>query len=662
MFGRHSMISAIRNKFGSRLLDFFIWLAIITFVLLYLIPGGKNAKRSEEWVISVNNEKISFEEYAQMLENRRKIGTKQDFESNRQREEVYKKETLEALTDMLLVQSLEKDLNIELKPEIIRAKLEKILPDLINQDGTINIELLKAKLQQDGRSMAEIAMLEEQIASIDKQIANELKNEVINNLQIGSLYIPQYALQNSYRAEYALKQFSILTTHSHKHQDEINKIKVNDVALNNFFEQENQATKRYWSTSHRSGDVWSFTPENFGIKVTEKQIKTYYERNRKEEFVKEKPQLQIRRILFAVDKTTDADGQKTASARELAGKVRAELANEPTKFEELAKKYSDDKTSANQGGLLDFFGEDGQEKNLSTIAFELRADGEISEIFETSKGLEIIQRVAKKKIEFKSLEEVKGEIEQKIVSQQFEKLFPINARRIIAESAKNPQALANFITAKKGTKKSLNNVVIGQENKDSAAITKLFELKKNGLKAFIVRPNLGEIVVLTNIDEAAALDFEKIKPTVLADYKKHLIVDAIQNKLKKAYELLANGKSPKIVAHELGLDYEQTGHISRETIEKHPHLHKKPVVTNLLWSLRNIGATKIEVAEQDGMHVGYLVKMDDMAQVAKVDLESKKKHIMYALFNQYRLSLDSSFIASLRKNGTISLNTTIINA
>lgn len=662
MFGRHSMISAIRNKFGSRLLDFFIWLAIITFVLLYLIPGGKNANKSEEWAISVNNEKISFQEYANMLENRRKMGVKQEFESNRQREETYKKETIEALTDMLLVQSLENELNIELKPEMIRARLEKILPDMVNSDGTVNIELLRAKLQQNGRSLSEIEMIEEQVSLINKQISNELKNEVVNNLQIGSLYIPQYALQNYYRSEYALKQFSILTAHYHKNHDEINKEKVDDATLRNFFEQQNQSSKRYWSNAHRSGEVWSFTPENFGIKVTDKQISVYYERHRKEEFIKEKPQVQVRHILFAVDKSNDKDGQKMEAARELAGKIRADLANDPTKFEELAKKYSDDSTSAQKGGLLDFFDEDSQEKSFSTIAFELRADGEISEVFETSKGLEIIQRVSKKKIEFQPLAEVKDEIEQKIISQQFEKLFPINARRIIAESVKNPETFTSFIANKKGIKRSLKNVVLGQESKDTAAITKLFELKKSGLKAFIVEPKLGEIIVLNDINEAAPLDFEKIKSTVLADYKKAITIKAIEQKLQKAVDLLATGKSLKSIAHELGLEYEQTGYISRETIEKHPHLHKKSALTDLLWSLRNVGATKIEITEHNGTQAGYLIKMDDMEQVVKADLESRKKQIRYALFNQYRLSLDSSFIASLRKNGTISLNTTIINA
>jgi len=646
------MISAIRNKFGSRLLDFFIWLAIITFVILYLIPGGKNGRRSDEWVVQVNGEKASLSEYSQMLANRRKMD--QEVGGGRAKEEDYKKQTLDMLTEMLLMQSLEKELNIVLAPEAVRAKLEKLLPGMVKQDGQIDVELLQAALLQNGRGADEIQEFLAQIPLIDKQIASQLKNEVINGLLIGAIYLPKYIQDNHYNGEYALKQFAILTAPYSKYAEQVNQQKIDDAQLKAFFDQENLASKRYWSIAQRSGEVWSFTPANFGIKVTEKQIKNYYDQNRKNEFVKEKAQIQVRRILFAVDKSKD----NVVSANEKAGKVRAELANDPTKFEELARANSDDQASAAKGGLMDFFNEGSQEKAFNDIAFELRTDGEISEIFETSKGVEIIQRVAKKPIEFKPLKEVEKIIEQKIISQQFEKLFPINARRIIAEAVKNPEALTNFINAKKGTKKSLENVKANQTGPDSLEVDKLFELKKVGLKGSLVKPNLGEIIVLTKIEDAQPLDFNKIKATVLADYKKELALKEIKSQLEKANNLSTEGKNLKEIAKQLGLDYEQTDFISREGKDAHQNLIKKQIPLDLLWSLRSVGAAKTEISGQNG----YLVKVEAIKPIVQADFDSKKKSIVYELFNQYRLGLDSSFIASLRKNGTISLNTTIINA
>ena len=70
------MISAIRNRFGSKLLDFFIWISIFIFVGLYLIPGGQNNQKSAEWAISVNNETLPYGEYLLALENQRKKSAK----------------------------------------------------------------------------------------------------------------------------------------------------------------------------------------------------------------------------------------------------------------------------------------------------------------------------------------------------------------------------------------------------------------------------------------------------------------------------------------------------------------------------------------------------------------------------------------------------------
>lgn len=626
------MISAIRNKFGSRLLDFFIWMSIFIFVGLYLIPGGQNGQKSAEWAISVNNETLPYQEYLLVLENQRKMGGKL--------EESHKKEVIEALTIMLLMQSLENKMNLLIKPEVIRAKLQKALPGLVNSDGSIDIEQLKAKMGQEGFGKAELESLASNLQLVEKQITQELKNEVLNNVLVGSLYLPQFALNNYYNSEYALKQYAILKASYEKYHHEVNKHKIEDGVLKAFFDQQNIASKKYWTTELRSGVIWSFKPDSFDIKITDKQIKSYYDRNRKDEFVKQAPKIQVRRILVA--------------NQDQAGLIRAELANDASRFEELAKAHSIDKQSAGKGGLLDFFGENELDKNLSAAAFELRADGEISEVIETSSGFEIIQRVTKSKIEFKPLEEVSADIAKKLSLQQFEKLFPINARRIIAESVKNPQALAQFATSKKASQRSVSRV---SNSFTDHQISKLYELKKVDQKAFLINAKHGEIIVLTGIEPAQVQDFEKIKHTVLIDYHKAMTIKAIEKQLDAAKEALKSGKAAKQVAHELGLEYEHTPFVSKE----HASALKKDAPLNLLWSLRTAGAVRSAIVEQAGHSNGYVAKLEQIKQPAPDDLAAKKSETKLQLFSKYRTSLDGSFIASLRKNGTIKVNTAIIN-
>ncbi len=133
------MISAIRNKFGSKLLDSFIWLSIFIFVGAYFMPGQKSLKKSEEWAVSVNDEVITYQQYLQALNGAGRGASKLDA-----------KTVLESFKTMLLIQSLTNKLNLQIAPEILNNELQKTLPGMIKEDGSIDLEGLKAKLIQAG--------------------------------------------------------------------------------------------------------------------------------------------------------------------------------------------------------------------------------------------------------------------------------------------------------------------------------------------------------------------------------------------------------------------------------------------------------------------------------------------------------------------------------
>ncbi len=67
-------------------------------------------------------------------------------------------------------------------------------------------------------------------------------------------------------------------------------------------------------------------------------------------------------------------------------------------FEELAKKYSDDRTSRHRGGDIGWFGINKFEEPFEEAAFSLERDGAYSKPVETSIGWHIIKRLEKKDI------------------------------------------------------------------------------------------------------------------------------------------------------------------------------------------------------------------------------------------------------------------------
>ena len=81
-------------------------------------------------------------------------------------------------------------------------------------------------------------------------------------------------------------------------------------------------------------------------------------------------------------------------------------------WQEMAMKYSDDKSSSGKGGELPWFGTGKMVESFEDASFALEADGAISEPFQTSFGWHIVKRMARKPLP--TFDESKREIEKKV--------------------------------------------------------------------------------------------------------------------------------------------------------------------------------------------------------------------------------------------------------
>ncbi|MCB0667558.1 MAG: peptidylprolyl isomerase [Saprospiraceae bacterium] len=81
-------------------------------------------------------------------------------------------------------------------------------------------------------------------------------------------------------------------------------------------------------------------------------------------------------------------------------------------FAELARKYSDDKNTAAQGGYLGFFGINKYESIFENTAFRLREDGDYSRPVRSSIGWHIIKRISHKPIP--PYQEIRRTLETKV--------------------------------------------------------------------------------------------------------------------------------------------------------------------------------------------------------------------------------------------------------
>jgi parvulin-like peptidyl-prolyl isomerase len=130
---------------------------------------------------------------------------------------------------------------------------------------------------------------------------------------------------------------------------------------------------------------------------------------------------------------TETAGDKTASVRHILlltqGKTEAEKAEARTKIEgllarakagedfaELAKQFSEDPGSKDNGGLYEDFGRGIMVKPFEEAAFSVPV-GEISGIVETNFGYHILKIVDRKK-EARPFDEVRGELEARLTEER----------------------------------------------------------------------------------------------------------------------------------------------------------------------------------------------------------------------------------------------------
>ena len=96
-----------------------------------------------------------------------------------------------------------------------------------------------------------------------------------------------------------------------------------------------------------------------------------------------------------------------------ATKLLSEIKN-GLDFSEAAKKYSEDKSNAKDGGILDYFSRGRMVPDFENAAFKLQKTGELSDLVKTKFGYHIIKFIDREKPTLTSFEEAKPKIVTKL--------------------------------------------------------------------------------------------------------------------------------------------------------------------------------------------------------------------------------------------------------
>lgn len=142
-----------------------------------------------------------------------------------------------------------------------------------------------------------------------------------------------------------------------------------------------------------------------GLKVSEAEIQSYYDKNAATEFTTTQEQIRARHILVAPS--------DEAKAKEILGRIKS-----GEDFAKLAMEFSIDTGSGARGGDLGYFGKGAMVKPFEDAAFALKNINDLSEPVKSDFGWHIIQLTGRRAPGTLPLTELRSAIEAQLMAEK----------------------------------------------------------------------------------------------------------------------------------------------------------------------------------------------------------------------------------------------------
>ncbi len=482
----------------------------------------------------------------------------------------------------------------EFKGKINDALIKKIvLEKLINNRALINF--LSASGQSITKDQIDLYIRTDSSFQLDGQFSEDLYNRYLpssysksnyRNSVTTQLLIEQFSngiVASSFVSEQEVKRviqlvkqkrdiaFTIIKAENYQDEIEVSEEEIKTYYQNfiNQFENPEQIKLAYIELARK--DLAKNLP------VSEEQINKYYQDN-----LTQYTQLERRHashILFTYP--TDADDAKSkvkAEAQIVLDKIK-----QGDDFSEMAKEYSKDPGSADNGGDLGFFGRGEMVPAFEESAFSLKPD-EVSELVESSFGYHIIKLASIEGGEAKPLEEVKDKITESIQFDQIETSYFEKAEQMQTIAYEQPDSLepvaaeinvtikqSELITREGGkgifSNSKLVNIAFGESVLEEGNNSDLIELSDD---------HVAVIRVIERIP-ANAKPLDEVKEQIQTRLKQGLISSKAQEKADELVKQLTDGDGSSLdkIASEHSLTIETTGAIDRQDIKASPEVLAK---------------------------------------------------------------------------------------
>lgn len=364
-------------------------------------------------------------------------------------------------------------------------------------------------------------------AEFERQIGVELEINRLEAMVTGGVLVSDKEVADSYRRQNTKVKFDYAVLNGEDVRKQIN---PTDADLQKFFQQ-NAARYKDAVPETRKISYVAFTAEQVpggAPQITDQQARQYYQQHLKDYAVPD--QVKVRHILISVPH--GADAKTDAAAKAKAEDVLKQLRG-GADFAALAKKYSEDPGSKEQGGELGMLQHGVTVPEFDKTAFSL-SPGQTSEPIKTQFGYHIIQTEEKQTAHTKPFDEVKATIIANMVRDREAAAAQTFAENLAAETKKNglEKTAAQHHLQVTTTDYLAQGAIAPGLADSSKLLSQAFAAKKGGSPVVASTGEGYAVLLVVDIHPAHAPDF--------AGYKSHLLEDFRDQQLPQLLSAKAN--------------------------------------------------------------------------------------------------------------------------
>ncbi len=410
------MMQVIRDK--AQGIIAWVIVAIVAFVLCFWGVSGYISKGDSKVLAKVDSKNITQAEVNDVYNRWLRLNsTQKDFDASQVDPELIKQQITTAMVQQIAVTTgIIKEGFIVSDAMVVEAIRNK--PEL-QQDGKFSIEIYKQLLAQ---------------LSIDERAFESMVREelLFNQLQIAVLatsFASEQEAQKLITLKNQKRDFGYAIIPATKYATAI---AVTDSEIEDFY---NKNKQQFITPDKVQLEYLELSLDQLlqQVTVTEQDLKAYYEANLTA--FTDPRSIQVRHIMMVAPKSASA--AETAAAKKKIEDVYAQL-QQGGDFVVLAKKYSEDKQTAVQGGDLGWISESDQ---FPSQVYMLKNNGDYTTPLQSDYGWHVFQIVATKGGVTKSFNQVKSIVKERYVRDAAERLLRTKGDELSTLAFENPTSL-----------------------------------------------------------------------------------------------------------------------------------------------------------------------------------------------------------------------------